>query len=353
MSARDDAPAAASGGEPESPELRSRRERLKAEQARLTRRIEHARESVEAKRPHSAAIDAAFRAFEADVAAGGGVLAGAVAFRFFLFMVPYVFVVVAGLGLGAEAADTAPSDLARQAGIGGLAAKAMASATELSTNERIVSVTVALFALFLASRALVKVLRIVHALIWRTRAGKPASSTKAALWLIGFITLAVALSAALGKLRHVSFLIGLVATLLVIVVPFFLWLLVSWYLPHGDVPWTALVPGALFFAFGLQVLNLITVYWISREVSSKTDTYGAIGFALALLLWAYLLGRFVTTAAVINESLWARNQEHLAQRRRHLPPVGAPHPHAPPAPRPDATGADASDASAPERWGGG
>jgi uncharacterized BrkB/YihY/UPF0761 family membrane protein len=68
----------------------------------------------------------------------------------------------------------------------------------------------------------------------------------------------------------------------------------------------------------------VTVYWIAREVESKTDTYGAIGFALALLLWAYLMGRFITSAAVINESLWTRYQER--QRARPRRKAGGPAP---------------------------
>ena len=92
-------------------------------------------------------------------------------------------------------------------------------------------------------------------------------------------------------------------------------------MPHAsDVPWTALLPGAIFFGLGLEALHLVTVYWIAREVEHKTDTYGAIGFALALLLWAYLLGRRITSAAVVNETLWTRYQR---RRHHHPPPPGS------------------------------
>ena len=47
-----------------------------------------------------------------------------------------------------------------------------------------------------------------------------------------------------------------------------------------EAPWTALLPGAVVFGVGLEVLHLITVYWIATQVEHKTDTYGAIGFAL-------------------------------------------------------------------------
>lgn len=300
----------------DDPETQSRLDRLKSEQRRVLARIERTRRSLESKRPHSALIDAGFRAFEHDVAAGGGVLAGAVAFRVFLFLVPYSFVVVVGLGFGADAKTRDPGDLARAAGIGGLAAKAMTSVGELSTTQRVLSLLVAAFALLLATRALLKVLRIVHALIWRTRAGKFARPSRAALVLVLLVTLAFALAVLLAQLRDRSLLLGIIGTALYIAIPVALWLLVSWHMPRPEsLPWTALVPGALLFGVGTEVLHVVTIYWISHEVETKTDTYGAIGFALALLLWAYLLGRLITSAAVVNESLWTRYQERLAAHR--------------------------------------
>ena len=182
----------------------------------------------------------------------------------------------------------------------------------------------AAFALLLATRALLKVLRIVHALVWHTRPGKPKSATRAAGALVLLVTVALAISALIGTLRTVSFLAGLLATLLFIAIPVAAWLFVSWHMPRApDMPWTALLPGAVVFGLGLEVLHLVTVYWIATQVEHKTDTYGAIGFALALLLWAYLLGRLITSAAVVNETLWARDVERrkarAAARARRAP----------------------------------
>jgi uncharacterized BrkB/YihY/UPF0761 family membrane protein len=310
--------------EPDDAVTRSRMDRLRAEQARVVGGLERTRKRLEAARPRSRVLDIGFRALERDLAAGGGVLAGAVAFRVFLFLVPYTFLLVCVFGVGASAADEDPASLARSAGIGGLAAKAMGGVRDLSTGERLLYLVVAGFALLLATRALLKVLRIVHALIWHTRAGKADRPTRAAFVLIGVVTSAVAVAVLTGTLRGESFVLGLVATLLFIAVPIGAWLLVTWYMPHAeDLPWTALLPGAVFFGVGMEILHVVTVYWIAHEIDRKTDTYGAIGFALALLLWAYLMGRFITSSAVINESLWSNYQE---RRRAHPRPPGPPHP---------------------------
>ena len=56
------------------------------------------------------------------------------------------------------------------------------------------------------------------------------------------------------------------------------------------------------------MLHLITVYYLPLTISHKSATYGAIATALALLAWAYLVGRLLTAAAVLNAALWHRKQ---------------------------------------------
>ena len=60
-----------------------------------------------------------------------------VAFRLFMFLVPYAFVMVTGFGLASTAAGQDPSDAARSAGIGGLLANAVASTSTLSLWNRL------------------------------------------------------------------------------------------------------------------------------------------------------------------------------------------------------------------------
>jgi uncharacterized BrkB/YihY/UPF0761 family membrane protein len=284
------------------------------EPTRLTRRIGDTRAWLERSRSHSPLIDAGFRAFDRDVATGGVVLAGAVAFRVFLFLVPYVFVMVVGFGIAAEAADRNPGDLARQAGVGGLVAKAVGGAADLSGFSRVTALLVGLAALILGTRSLVKVLRIVHALIWGVVPPKHQSTTTPMLAVLGLTTVVFVVAILIDELRQQSFLLGLLGIIVASLFPFSVALGASIVLPRQPTRWPDLVPGALFLTFGVLVLHIITVYWIAHEVESKTDTYGAIGAALALLLWSYLLGRLVTASAVISASMWQRRQERAERR---------------------------------------
>jgi membrane protein len=65
-----------------------------------------------------------------------------------------------------------------------------------------------------------------------------------------------------------------------------------------------MLPGAVLFGIGVQVLHVVTVVWIARSLESKSETYGALGAALTILLWAYLLGRLVTASASLNTVIW-------------------------------------------------
>ena len=89
--------------------------------------------------------------------------------------------------------------------------------------------------------------------------------------------------------------------------------------PRG--PATALVPGALLMAIGADVLHLLTTYWIGHLIARKTSTYGPVGIALAVLLWVYILGRFIVASAGLNAALLYRRQKPVAARKAGAAPA--------------------------------
>jgi membrane protein len=256
---------------------------------------------------------------ERDAETGGGVLAAAVGFRAFLFMVPYGFVVVMGLGFADDAITGSPGKLARQAGIGGLLVHAVNGGAHLTTGHRLVALVGGVFALFLAARTLVKVLRIASALAWKVPIPRTQSSNLPALVLTGVITLGLCLVVLVAKARSQGLVAGLAALLLFVTIPTAGWLFASEHLPHADVPRWSLLPGALLVGAGVLVLHAVSVYYLPLEISHKSATYGSIATALALLGWAYLAGRLLTSAAVLNAALWHRRQLREQSPR---PPAG-------------------------------
>jgi uncharacterized BrkB/YihY/UPF0761 family membrane protein len=267
-------------------------------------------DDLERRRAHVPIIDVAFRGIEHDVRTGGGILAGAVAFRFFLFVVPYVFVVVFAFGVGAEAADAEPTELARKSGIVGLAASAIDASTEVSRFTQIVTLSIALWATVSGARTLLKALYAVHSLIWGVPLVKVRKVTRQALAAIVLSTTLIAVVRLVAAIQHTSIALWVVSMVLLVIVPAGIWLLLTdkVFPSAPGTSWLDLWPGALLFGIGVQLLHLTTVVWIARSLESKSETYGALGAALTILLWAFLLGRLVTASASLSTILWEDKQ---------------------------------------------
>jgi uncharacterized BrkB/YihY/UPF0761 family membrane protein len=282
--------------------------RIKATRARTTEQLSEVRPRLEALRPRSRTVDSAFLALARDTETGGGVLAAAVAFRVFLFVIPYVFAVVALFDVAGSVTGEDPRSVAKTWGVGGLMAQAVhASTKHLNGSSRYFALLVILLAVLLAGRALLKTLRIVHGLVWRVPVRKPARATRAVFVIVALTTLSLFLSAAVERLRTVSGPGQLGAIILYTVLPSAIWLLLEFALPHAaGVGWKDLIPGAVLFGIAVLALHIFTVYWVAQLIRRKSATYGAVGSALALLLWAYVFGRIMTASAVLNASLWAR-----------------------------------------------
>ncbi len=237
-------------------------------------------------------------------------LAGALAFRLFLFAVPYVFVVITIFGSASDLQNESGQDAARSAGLTGMIGKAVADAQRQTSSTKIISIVAGVFALFLASRAVVKTLRAVHALAWRVPLTRLRNSTRAAGILIAIVLGVSLVTTGVGKVRSERPGIGLLLGLSLIVVWGGAWLGISWLLPHAkDIPWTALIPGSLLFGLVVWAMHLLTVFYFSRKMSHASDTYGAIGSAIGILLALYLLGRAMSASATLNATMWERRQE--------------------------------------------
>jgi uncharacterized BrkB/YihY/UPF0761 family membrane protein len=282
--------------------------RIAVRKAQLERFARSTMATIEARRDTSTPIGIAFDTYGHDNRSGGSVLAAALAFRIFLFYVPYVFFVVYVFGFGSDLAHHDPQDVARAAGMGGLFARAISAASAETATARIVIVVLSGYALFLGARGMIKVLRIVHGLVWEVPVPRPRGRSKGAVFIVLLLSAAVALSVAIHALSRHYLVGGIVVLVLYTLVPIGIWLYVSWLLPHQPVEIWDLLPGAIVFGVGIAVLHAFTVVYFPHLVSAKSDTYGVVGIALVVLFWAYLIGRLMTVAVVLNAALYFRTQ---------------------------------------------
>jgi len=242
---------------------------------------------------------------------GGGIVGAAVAFRLFLFMVPFAFFVATALGASADLADRSTTEVAERAGIGGVVAKGVMSAESLGTRSRFLLLLVAGYATISTARSIVGTLVQAHCLVWKVPAVR-VPRTRPALLFTACVASLMVVSSYVQRLRAAVPAPGLALTALWLFVPLAAWWWASTRLPHADAPVWALLPGAVVFAVGMQAMHLFTLFYVTRAVESKSETYGALGAAIAVLIWCYVAGRLVTGTAVVNAALWRRYRQRQA-----------------------------------------
>jgi hypothetical protein len=119
-------------------------------------------------RKRSRLIDIAFTAIERDSEIGGGILAGALAYRLFLFALPLGFFLVSMLGVLADILNRNAHAIGKNLGLAGLVTQQMESAATSSSNSWVALGSLAL--LLFVSRDLYRGFAIVHALAWERSA---------------------------------------------------------------------------------------------------------------------------------------------------------------------------------------
>jgi uncharacterized BrkB/YihY/UPF0761 family membrane protein len=274
---------------------------------RFTAWVEQAhalRRSIEEARGRSAALDATFETIERDSRIGGGMLAGALSYRLFVFALPLAFFLVAGLGLVAEAAGVQPNVVVNSIGFAGTVTKQVESSAKEASNWWVALTS--FFVLVYVTRVLLRAVAIVHALAWEGS----AASVKVSSRQLGIFGAAVSgqlvLVSAVGAVSHQTAAGGLVALVVLVALLAGLWLVVSLQLPHADARWTGLIPGSVFYAVGMLGVQIFNIAVLGKLLETKSTTYGALGIAAALRLGFFLMGRVVVGAAALNATLHER-----------------------------------------------
>lgn len=261
---------------------------------------------VDDARSRIPAVDLSFAALERDTRMGGFVLAGALAFRLFVFLLPLYLLalVVAGAALSVD--PGAPESLARTAGVSGSLASVVGEAAASSKRSLWILVPVTLAGLAMAANSAFKVLHTAHTRAWDLDVKRSAKSSAAAAgaFLLAGITVALG-HFVLRSIRHGV----LIPFAMALGTAYYgtLWLVVSHGLPRARrASWPWLVPGALVVGVGTQGLYLFTVLYMNRKIQSASEAYGALGIAASCMAWLYLVGRLIVAAPVLNATLWER-----------------------------------------------
>jgi len=268
-------------------------------------RGQQAARRAELERSRHRSLDALFEMVDRDSDVAGGIIAGALAYRLFIWLLPLALVVVAGLGIAADSASESPEQAADKVGLAALVSQSIAGAA--NSSARWYALLVGIPVLLVATRSVLRALIGAHRLVWHDiRAAAPKPSPTATLRLLGLMGCLGLVTLLSISVRSWSGIAGVVGSVFIAVPYAGIWWLIARRLPHRDAPAIALIPGALLFGIGSEVLHSAVVYVIEPYAISKQGTYGALGVAATLLFGMFLLCRVVVASAVLNATLWER-----------------------------------------------
>ena len=285
---------------------RSRLERTRLQAAELQQRGQRLADRAQEERRRHSSLDAVFEMADRDSEVGGGIIAGALAYRLFIWLLPLALVLIAGLGFAADASSESPEEAANSVGLAAFVSSSVASAS--NSSARWYALLVGIPVLVWTTRSLLRILIGAHRLVWTdVRAAAPKPTLVGTFQLLALVLAFYVVSGMAAFVRAKSAgVFGLPVTLLATLPYAGLWLLISIRMPHRGARWLDLVPGALLFGLGVEVLHFVAAYVLGPLAISKRGTYGALGIAAALLFGMYLTSRLVVAAAVMNATLWER-----------------------------------------------
>jgi len=264
-------------------------------------------ERAQAERGRHGWLDATFEVADRDAEVAGGIIAGALAYRLFIWLLPAGLVFVGGLGVAADALSDSPKHIGTNLGIGSIVSSSLQSAANSHSPWYALIVGVPL--LLYATRSVLRVLIGTHRLAWGdVRDARPKPTYVDAVKLLGVLIALFLLAGFASWARARSPAAGLVATVLVALGFAGLWLWTSIQLPHRDAGWMDLLPGAIAVGVGFGILQMAAAYLLAPYALEKQGTYGALGLAAAVLLSLWALGRLVIGGAEINATLWERKR---------------------------------------------
>jgi uncharacterized BrkB/YihY/UPF0761 family membrane protein len=252
---------------------------------------------------------AVVESFERERAAGSVLLAGGLAYRFFLWLVPF------GLVLAALASEWSAEDprglrnVVQDYGLAGAAANSALAAVRDERHSRWYFLAAGVTLLFWFGMGAVRALRVAHTIAWAEGSAKLQRPLRASVVFTGFV---VGLTFIGFGTRYVGHEVSGTAGVLALVAMFAVYLAVAFaavsLLPHGRAPWTAILPGVLFVGVGLQLMHLVVALYLAPRLARSPSLYGSLGAATVIMLWLYLIARLFISAAFLNATVWQRKQ---------------------------------------------
>jgi uncharacterized BrkB/YihY/UPF0761 family membrane protein len=286
---------------------RSTRERIAAARGRVDDLRRQATDRFDVERGRRPSVRAAVAFYERDRRFAGGLLAGGLAFRIFLWLLPLALVAATTLGLYSDVFSQSPSTLARDSGMSAAIVSSVNSAVSQTTRGRGLLLLTGVALLLWLGRSLLRALKVVCHLAWGME-GSTRSSIRASAALTGYILAFLAVPWLARVLYRGGFFTDLLAGVVMVIIFSALSLEGLRLLPHPEVPWQRLLPGAVLLGLGAEGIRLFVSLYLAAKLERSEGLYGSLGLAVVFLAWLYLVGRLIVAAVNLNATLWGSSR---------------------------------------------
>lgn len=246
----------------------------------------------------------------------GILLASALAFRLFLWLMPLALLLAGVLAAFATGDDHDVRSAVAAAGITGAARDEIAKTIADGHQSWSVAALFGAALFWWGTRTLIRGLAIVNAHAWGVGVRRTRHS-RILIFILIFTAMWVGLVAS-AVLRLDRVVPGgvVLATVLEGAAIAALWLPLAMQLPDSRNDWRDLVPGCLFFGYAMSILHTASRIYIPLRIEHSSRLYGSLGLAAVLLAWLLFVGQVIVGGALMN-SVWS---DHRAQRRKEPHP---------------------------------
>jgi uncharacterized BrkB/YihY/UPF0761 family membrane protein len=235
------------------------------------------------------------------------VLAGHVAFRAFLWLVPFALLISAILGFFSAAHVSTGGGIAHL-GISKSLQSSVDDAATQASRSRVPALLLALWGTAFSANSLLTALHVTFALAWGLPVGR--LERRASLFgkfIGGLFAAMIGISLAVAIARS-NALVGVGSAVAMFGVYTAALLGLSWILPRRARNVWELLPGCLVGGLGLLALHLVNTLYVPTKVAHASQIYGGLGVALVSLGTLFLLSQLIIFSAILNAS-WFEFQE--------------------------------------------
>jgi membrane protein len=262
------------------------------------------RERAARERERHESVRTLFQLFEEDKGRGGGLLAGGLAYRTFIWLLPTALVASSFLRLFTEVGGKSPSETAKDLGMGAAMAASVNRAAVQAGRAAPILLLAGLVIMLWASRGVLKALRLVSAIAWRMDPTALRSPIRSTLATAGILSVFPVYGLVVGPLYRGNLGTDVLATMLATMG---IAAIASWaagqLISPDDIRWFDHVPGAILFAVGFEALRLATTLYFASKLERVDDLYGALGFAAVFMTYLFLVARLAVLGLMTNAAV--------------------------------------------------